>query len=165
MNAWPIRPPEERALLNPAFCSSLIWQAASGYLGPAQSALPFELSFLVLPIVLHQSTRQTLPRSSVTSIPSWLHDNALLRPTIADRARLLRPFTREAIVFGCTYGLLTMKGSDICASSQWKTRILSLKNSDSTEVKDCGRLANFLGKWFGQASSAPTVMAIFGVRP
>jgi hypothetical protein len=165
MNSWQTLPAEERALLNPAFCSSLLWQAANGFLATTQSSLPFEIAFLVLPIALHQRTREALPRTSATSIPTWLHDNARLRPTIANRARLLNPFTKEAIIFGCTYSMLSMKRGGISAANAWKAKVVKLKGSDSEEVRDCVRLANFLGKWFGRAGSAPTIMSIFGVRP
>ena len=31
MSQWTSRPAEERALLNPSFCSCLLWQASVGY--------------------------------------------------------------------------------------------------------------------------------------
>ena len=46
MSQWTSRPAEERALLNPSFCSSLLWQASVGYEGIANGPLPFDISFL-----------------------------------------------------------------------------------------------------------------------
>ena len=47
---------EVRAIQNPALGSVLIWRAASSYQKnhPAGSFLPLPLSFIVLPILLHE---------------------------------------------------------------------------------------------------------------
>ena len=63
---WSKRTREEHGLLNPSFCSILIWHAAFGHItGSAISAsLAFEEAFLVLPIVLHEETRRVLPKTT-----------------------------------------------------------------------------------------------------
>jgi hypothetical protein len=83
------RSAEERALLNPAFCSCLLWQAAVGYESTMKEPLPFDISFLVLPLVLHRATRESLPNSIRTSLATWLDENPLSRSQIADNARVL----------------------------------------------------------------------------
>ena len=57
MSQWTSRPTEERALLNPSFCSCLLWQASVGYGSAGHAPLPFDISFLVLPTVLHRETQ------------------------------------------------------------------------------------------------------------
>src|SRR5687768_16737803 len=126
MHLWPKRSSEERALLNPAFCSALVWQAASSHFKACGRGLPFELSFLLLPIVLSQTTRDSLPRGSTTSLPTWLHDNPLARPIVADRARLMQSFTRESLIFGGVHGLLTMLNGDVHAAKGWNPRVFAL---------------------------------------
>ena len=165
MTEWQKRPSEERALLNPAFCSALMWKASTGYACAADSVLPFDLAFLVLPIVLHRATRESLPTKSTSSLPAWLHDHPLSRPVIADRARLLRPFTKEALLFGGSHGLLHIDGKGVAARDGWAKRITSQLKELSEEVRDCAKRAEFVGKWFAKAGTSSTVMAIVGVKP
>jgi Family of unknown function (DUF6521) len=72
MTPWTERPIELANLLNPAFCGFLIRSAAASYKESKPEGMPFALAFLVLPLVLHVSTRKTLPRSVRTTLISWL---------------------------------------------------------------------------------------------
>jgi hypothetical protein len=85
MTAWGDRSHEERALLNPGFCANLLWHAARGYASDRDGALSFEESFLILPFVLHCETRETLPRSSRTSLAVWLTEYPLARGRVVNR--------------------------------------------------------------------------------
>lgn len=165
MTAWADRSHEERALLNPGFCANLLWQAASGYPSDGDGALSFEESFLVLPFVLHRETRETLPRSSRTSLAVWLDENPLARGRVASRARLLVPFTKEALTFGGVHGLIRLDGGRLRAEATWQRAVNRTLTESSDEVKGCAKRAAFIGKWFAQAGSAATVLALIGVRP
>jgi hypothetical protein len=165
MTAWADRSHEERALLNPGFCANLLWHAASGYTSDGESALSFEESFLVLPFVLHRETRETLPRSNRTSLAVWLNENPLARGRVASRARLLIPFTKEALMFGGVHGLIRLDRNRVQAEATWKRVVNQALAESSDEVKSCAKRAAFIGKWFAQAGSAATVLALIGVRP
>lgn len=165
MTPWMNRPAEERALLNPGFCGCLLWQAAAGYSSAANSPLPFDVAFLVLPTVLHRETRELLPKAVTTSLAVWLQDNPLNRSRIADRARTLVPFTKDAMMFGGAHGLLDLKDGAVAANSDWKKIIAGELKDSSDEVRICAKRAEFVGKWFAKAGSPDTVMAILGVRP
>lgn len=165
MTAWADRSHEERALLNPGFCANLLWHAANGYANGDESALSFEESFLVLPFVLHRETRETLPRSSRTSLAVWIDENPLARGRVASRARLLIPFTKEALMFGGVHGLIRIDGGRLRAEATWKRVVNQTLTESSDEVKSCAKRAAFIGKWFAQAGSAATVLALIGVRP
>jgi hypothetical protein len=123
MTGWADRSHEERALLNPGFCANLLWHAASGYANDSDSALSFEESFLVLPFVLHRETRETLPRSYATSLAVWLDEYPLARGRVASRARLLVPFTKEALMFGGVHGLIRLDGGRLRAEATWKRTV------------------------------------------
>ena len=154
MSEWTSRPAEERALLNPSFCSGLLWQASVGYESTVHAPLPFDISFLILPIVLHRETRESLPRTVRTSLAVWIDDNPLARLRVADRARALARFTKEAMMFGGLHGLLELKGSAIAANLDWKKRIDDdLKNS-TDEVRACAKRAEFVGKWLASSGSS-----------
>ncbi len=165
MKSWITRPPEERALLNPGFCSCLLWQAASGYQAAGQAPLPFDIAFLVLPIVLHRQTRESLPRATRTSLAVWINEHPLARSHVADRARMLLRFTKEAMIFGGMHALLDLNGVAVSANPQWKTRIAADLRTSTDEVRDCAKRAEFVGKWLAGSGSSGTVMAILGVRP
>lgn len=165
MNAWTSRPREERALLNPAFSASLVWHAARGYAGSCDGALSFEESFLVLPFVLHRGTRESLPRDTRTSLAVWLQTNPLAPGRITVRARMLVPYTKEALMFGGLHGFLKLDRGRVHAGSSW-TRATSLALSDSSdEVRTCASRAEFIGKWFAKTGNPSTVLALIGVRP
>lgn len=165
MTAWADRSHEERALLNPGFCANLLWHAARGYATESDVALSFEESFLVLPFVLHRETRETLPRSGRTSLAVWLDENPLARGRVASRARLLVPFTKEALTFGGVHGLIRLDGGRLRAEPTWQQAVNRTIKVSSDEVKGCANRAAFMGKWFAQAGSAATVLALIGVRP
>jgi hypothetical protein len=165
MSQWTSRPAEERALLNPSFCSCLLWQASVGYESATHAPLPFDISFLVLPTVLHRETRESLPKVVRTSLAVWINDNPLARSHIADRARTLVPFTKEAMMYGGLHGLFELKGSAIAANLEWKKRIAADLKDSTDEVRSCAQRAEFVGKWLASSGSSGTVMAILGVRP
>jgi len=144
----------------------MLWQAADGYAGSSGVLLPFEMSFLVLPIVLHRETRESLPKVVRTSLAVWIEQNPLARPRIGDRARALVRFTKEAIMYGGLHGLLEV-GSDggIGAKQEWKKRIAGDLKDSSDEVRLCAKRAAFVGRWLAGSGTPDTVMAILGVRP
>jgi hypothetical protein len=167
MKHWIERTREEQRLLNPSFCSVLLWYAAQGHAAGLDThpAMPFEETFLVLPMVMHRDIRDSLPRATTTSLAVWLSDHPLERATISDRARLLVPFTKEALRFGGAPGLLQFSHSALVANSDWKRKVTSVLGEASEEVRLCAKRAEFVGKWFAKAGNAETVLSIVGVRP
>lgn len=166
MIPWSQRTLEERRLLNPAFCAQLVWRAARGHVGVGNSALSLEEAFLVLPMVLHGEIRQSLPRDTRTSLAVWLETKPLARRWITAGARRLVPFTKEALMFGGMHGYIELVGSQVRAvEAQWAKLEMRLTNQASDEVRECAKRAEFVGKWLAQTGSAPTVLALLGVRP
>lgn len=164
MNSWASRAAEERALLNPAFCSCLLWQAATGYQSVANASLPFDVAFLVLPIVLHRRTRELLPKAVTTSLVVWLNENPLSQSYIADHALTLAPFTKDAMMFGGIHKLFNIKDGAIAPNGDWKKSLAADLRDSTDEVRYCEKRAEFVGKWLAKAGSPSTVMAILGVR-
>lgn len=165
MIKWSHRSQEERTLLNPSFCSILLWYAAYGYSLERNDALSFEESFLILPFVLHREMRENLPRSITTSLPVWLEKNTLARGKIISRARLLVPFTKEALLFGGQHGLIHLDNGKLHAIMKWQKSLNSVLKSASSEVRECAKRSEFTGKWFALSGTASTILSIIGVRP
>ncbi len=165
MTPWRDRSIEERNLLNPGFCATLLWHAAQGYASERNTPMAIELSFLVLPFVLHRETRESLPRTITTSLPTWLAEHPIIRTRLGERAATLRSFTREALVFGGTHGLLSLGQDGVRANADMKKRVNDGLKPTSDEVRDCAKRAEFLGRWLEKAGGTETVMALLGVRP
>jgi hypothetical protein len=165
MTAWVDRSIEERALLNPAFCSSLIWRFASVGGEHGQRVLTFAETYLVLPLILPKGSREALPRSTRTSLAVWLDENPSFQVTLAARTRVMVPFTKEALIFGGTRQLLQISTEAVRANTEWKRRASAALRQSSEETRACLRKAAFLGSWFIETGAANTVMALLGVRP
>lgn len=165
MTNWEHRSREEKALLNPSFCAMLLWHAATKYASPSAGALPFEESFLVLPFVLPEDVRDRLPRSTRTSLPVWIDKNPLLRVKVTSLARVLVPYTREALMFGGVYGFINIDNGRVCANPKWRKNVDRILRESSDEVRRCSMRAGFIGGWFSDTGNSATVFALMGVRP
>lgn len=164
-NSWLDQSNEERALLNPSFCATLLWLAASGYSTIDQKILSFEETFLVLPFCLHRETRGELPITSRTSFTYWLETHPLFRSKIATRAKNLVPFTKAGIVFGGNFELFSFNLTRIQPNPKWKRDIDAWLLNSSPEINECARKAQFIGKWLANAGTPQTIFALLGVRP
>lgn len=164
MKIWTERPREEAHLLNPAFCCIVISGACTGYQETIESGLPFPLTFMVLPIVLHKPTRTALPNSIRTSLPAWIQENASARVQFYERLMSLKPHTREAIAYGLQFDYFAFHGGKLRANIR-KNIINRALNLLEDEARECVLRARFLGKWFASVGSAETTMALWGIRP
>ncbi|MBN9687369.1 MULTISPECIES: three component ABC system middle component [unclassified Corallococcus] len=165
MISWRERSIEERNLLNPGFCATLLWHAARGYASDRSMPMAIELSFLVLPFVLHRETRESLPANIRTSLPIWLSEHPIIRTRLGERAATLRSFTKEALVFGGSHGLLSLAQNGVRANVEMKRRVTAALKSTSDEVRECANRAEFLGRWLEKAGGTETVLVLLGVRP
>lgn len=163
---------EEAALLNRSFCSILLWAAADGYSTESEAlseatppSLPYELSFLVLPVILHRLTREALPMRVSTSLGTWLSDRPLVVAQFGLRAKALFHYSRAALLFGLSYRLLLLDGGLVHAQLSSRNDLKKTIKGCTAEVGDCFKRAFFLGRWFARAGSPVTVMALWGVRP
>lgn len=165
MTSWENRPQEERALLNPAFCASLLWRAARARKVSSLRALAFEESFLVLPLILASSTRDLLPSRLSTSLPVWLENNPLEQRRLIQRSRILVPFTKTALLFASTRAFLRIEDGLVLAVEKWTPEIRRFERDATEEIRKCSQKADFVSKWFASAGDAATVLALMGTRP
>ncbi len=165
MTQWHERSREEQALLNPAFCSLLIWCAAKGYESVNPNGMSFEEAFLILPMILHRATRDTLPRNSRTSLATWISSNPLAQGQIATRSRALVNFTREGILFGGMQRVIRIENGRLLSNEDWLRPFTRSLGETSDEVRQCAQKAEFIGRWFALSGNSATVFALIGVRP
>lgn len=164
MLAWRERPKETANLFNPAFCGTVLLNAIASFLDEAEAPMPLALAYMPLPIVLHEATRNVLPRNKTTSLLVWLQRQPEVRLGFASRMRALIPCTREAIMFLHVYGRVAFDSSGRISRA---VSIRSLKplERQSEEFKATTTKATLVGKMLGKAGKPATIFAVWGVRP
>jgi len=166
MEFWPKRAVEEANLFNPAFCATLLAKAADEFAKKAGMPLPFALAFLVLPVVLHQGTREALPGSTITSLLPWIQDNREQLVDFAVRVQRLREITREAILFAAQHESLALtQQGDIVVGPKRKSVTERRTGLFTSEVRQCVDRAGFIGRWFAAAGTTATIYAAWGIAP
>jgi len=156
---WRTRSMEERALLNPAFCGELLHLSAAEY---GEPGLPFALSFLILPLVLHKKSRDALPSTIRTSIPTWLQRNPDVKIGFDQRVTNTVKVTREAMAFLMAHARLRIADGGLLHA---EGVIKHDHDPGSEEIKDCIAKARFVGRWLRRAGTPATVYALFSNRP
>jgi len=162
MKSWDQRPIEIASLLNPAFCSSILQHCIWKYQKETKNGLPYPVSFLILPLTLHQDTRNLMPERISSKLLIWVQDHPEILVNFSERVKHLIPITKEAILFGAN-------NSKIMISKNGELLTLNFipKNNeeDDQEIKDCYRKAMTLGNWFSTAGTSTMIFSIFGVSP
>jgi hypothetical protein len=163
MRPWPQRPIEIAHLFNPAFCALLLREGVVGFDEQGHSGMPYPLSFVLLPIVLHKFTRDALPVKVSTRMHPWLQDNQEARIGFAARCAAIATYTREAVLFASSAGLVVFSEDARILPARVKPRKLPWPN-DSESIT-CLRKARFLGRWMASAGGVATIFAMWGIRP
>jgi hypothetical protein len=155
-------PADAAALFNPAYCAAILHRVSTGYQSGGASGLPYPLAFLALPLVLHTASAERLPSSAKARLHNWLLGNPEVLVGLADRARSLAPFVREAIAFGLKARVVQFMEPDLLAAvksahvGKWEKRSYNVLTAKRAVV---------LGKLLSQIGEVPTVFMLFGVRP
>jgi hypothetical protein len=166
MLTWSERAVEEANLFNPAFCATLLAEATDNFTKKANRQFPFALSFLVLPIVLHQGTREELPLSTITSLLPWIQNNRAQLVEFPVRVMRLREITRESILFAVQHGTLTLtEQGDLAIGPKRLSATEKRTTLFTNEVRDCVARAGFIGRWFAAAGTTSTIFAAWGITP
>ena len=165
MLPWQVRPSEVANLLNPAFCTLLLYETISNFRQEhiTQAGLPYPLSLLVLPIILHKSTRETLPKTTAPAMSDWFQQNPYLIVGFAERVNQSIPFTKEALILG-----MQKKAFDVAKDGNLIPLFSSLPEVpvwlNNSEVITCRKCAGLLGRWFARSGSTSTIFRQLGIR-
>lgn len=160
---WDARPPEVANLLNAAFASLVIRSAIKEYAKTEGGGMPLSLTYLILPIVLHRETRESLPRTSRTRLHTWLQGNQMVAIGFATRAQRMVEYSREALLFGLQHGILTANGSARIQVA--KVRLRKYPRAEGSESGACLERAELVGRLFAATGDATTILSMWGVRP
>lgn len=159
---WEERPITVAHLLNPAFCGEIIRRFATEYIKAKgqNNSLPYQLVFLVLPMVLHKSIRESLPRTVGKNFFTWVEENQSLKMTFPDLVRRTVPYTKESIMFLSMYEIIKFNELGEIEVIE-KSKIIK----DIDEVTECFKKADLVGKWLANAGSSQSIFTNLGIKP
>jgi len=161
VKSWEKRPIEIAHLLNPAFCGELLRRSIRAHNSAGPRQFPFPLLFLVLPIVLHRGTRESITANTKEQMHVWLQNHQNARIGFAERAREIVPVTREAVAF-----LLQTEAIAVDDRAGVRlTRYVSRTIPVNQEITDCYKKAEIVGRWFARAGAPSAIYTMWGVRP
>lgn len=164
LTPWASRPVEIRNHLNPAFCALVLFEAVSEY-AKAGRAMDFELTFLVLPLLLDERTRNELPRDTRTPLALWVTRNPQLVADFPKRVRDLAPFTRQGLIWATSRHYLKFDGPSRFVSEKSEFRSTQFPADPFGEIGHIGSRAKFVGKWFAAAGPKEMIYMHFEIRP
>lgn len=160
MIIWDRRPIEIASLLNPAFCET-IRRCVDTYQQVGSQPFPFPLVYLILPIVLHKKTRETIVFQRQLHV--WLQSHEDVKIGFADRARQLLPITKEALLFLLQVGAIELDEQARISVISYRRRVP--QSQQEGEIRDCYKTADVIGRWFARAGNVTTIYALWGIRP
>jgi hypothetical protein len=162
MRDWASRPFEERNLFNPAFCAVVLAAAIREYERVSGKPMPYSLTLLVLPVCLHQASRDEIlekKRQSVLRVFALRPD---LLVDFAERARALVQYATEA--FALLASKDCIKVSDDGSISLLQRRV-SPQPLSTDDAERCRAAAVVLGRDFAQINDRVTVYTSLSIRP
>ena len=162
MKDWSSRPFEERNLFNPAFCAVVMAAAIREYERISGKPMPYSLILLVLPICLHQASREQILENKRLPVLRVFALRPDLLVDFAARARALVQYATEA------FALLASKGcirfvDDGCISLI--PRRVSRQPLSTDDAERCRAAAVVLGRDFARINDRVTVYTSLSIRP
>lgn len=165
-SAWDKRPPEEANLFNPAFCSALMYEFVRAYTKERSDGAPLPLLPVVFAAVLHSSTRQKLPGTTLTSLYEWIQRNNECLIGFPDRAIAVVPLIKEAIIFSVGHDVLKFStGYNIVLSEKKASFTPTFLEQSTSELNDIVARTRFLARWFVKSGSDSSILSSWGIKP
>jgi hypothetical protein len=151
-------------LLNPAFCGEVLRSAIMGYnfAGDENLDMPYTLTFLILPIVLHKRTREAMPINTRSYFHMWVESHEYLFIDFAERTRQLIPYCKEAILFLSSNNIITLNN---IAFKTFEKRRTNSKQENAKELNDIYKKSELLGKWFRLTGNEQTIYMFLKIQP
>lgn len=117
-----------------------------------------------MPISLHPTTRDRLPKTTTTSMYDWINRNQDLLIDYQVRSKNLVPYIKEALGL-----LLTNSSIEITRSGEIEVGKNKV-NFTPKLIAECTRdmsetivSTKMLGRWFAKAGSTSSIMATWGI--
>lgn len=160
---WENRNPIVANLFNPAFCGEIICTVIQSHNKHSTRRFPFALTFIILPILLHEETRKSLPKSTRTYFFVWVEENDHLLLNFPTRAKSMVRYTKEAIQFTMAYKKIRVNGDGELESDE--KRIKKKDNNEYEEFNEIIKKAEMLGKWLALTSDTKSIYSFLRIIP
>lgn len=161
LSEWDSRSPVVAAMLNPALFAAIFSAAAEEYERRAGKSMPWELVFIIAPLVLHRDTRAALPRTTASHLSAWIANHPTIHAGFPERAKAMVPHVREGLRFALREGGIDIEeGGLLRGSLPTKAR-----PANTGDVREIVKAAAFLGRWLTKIERSSTVYGYFGVTP
>ncbi len=162
MRAWKDRPIEIQNLLNPAFCGEVLRRSIIKYKTETNRSFPFELSFLVLPLILNKEIRTLIPTRGAKYFHSWVENNPKVKFGLSESIKRFSPYTKEAILFLSQqeHVKFEVDGSISILNSRRKS---ILNYEIETHPDNFYKKSEKLGQWFAKSLNTDHVFSTLGV--
>lgn len=158
---WSFRPEQTAALLNPATLAAVIAWCTRRYQNERESSMPWELSHIAVPLALHRSTREAMPKTVQTHFAAWVAGHTGVLTGFGPRARAFAPYVGEGLRHGLRTGILAIDNTGHL-SAAIPTKARPAKNSEQADIV---RAAGIAGVWFARAGAPANVFIQLGVKP
>lgn len=162
MRNWSSRPFEERNLFNPAFCAVVLAAAIREYERISGEPMPYSLTLLVLPICLHQNSREEILGNKRLSVLRVFALRPYLLVDFAERARSLVQYATEAFSLLASKGCITV--GDDGGISLIPRRVLN-QPLNTEDAEGCRAAAVILGRNFAQINDRVTIYTSLSISP
>lgn len=163
MSNWTSKPQEIKNLFNPAFCGWILFEVVKSFHSEKGEGMPTPLFFLILPLVLHKKTRESLPARKNSNLRLWTSENASIMIDFGTRAQRMKKISYLALSQMIVAKKLKIENSKIVPSGSLRG-VNSLK-SLSTEISEIQKKTLFMGKWLAHSGHVASIYTSFGVRP
>jgi hypothetical protein len=157
---WEERPLTVANLLNPAFCGEVIRRCITEYQKINSVGLPFQLAFLVLPIILNKQIRESLPKTSGKNFVAWIEENQIIKKDLPNIIKNIVPYSQESIMFLMMYEIIKIN-----ENGNFEVMTKSKPINEENEVTDCYKKSELLGKLFAKAETSQFIFINLGIKP
>ncbi|MFE2729244.1 three component ABC system middle component [Kitasatospora sp. NPDC059327] len=160
--AWGERPPLTSAMFNPALIACLLREAALVCSTHAAADMPWALSYLAIPLVLHRGTREALPaRPGAVQLAAWVvRKNPVLRAGFPAQAQAMVDPVRAGLRFALRHEVLELAEDRLRAPA----RRIREPGHAPVGLDEILKRARTAGGWLSTVDTV-TAFSLLGVAP
>lgn len=163
-SAWAMRPSEEARNFNPAFCAELVARTVGEFHKNRQKPLNIATAYLVVPLVLHPSTREALPGRASAAFGTWVAENGPILAEFPARAKRMQAVSREAVLFAIRHRVLRVHEGGLIPG-EMPIRLSARPAPSTDDVNSARAAAMLLGRWFAGQAMQSAILQGFGIAP
>lgn len=160
----PSRSTDIYALTNPALGAIILYTFLDGYFDEATDGAEMPILYLPMPFVLSSSILGTFSgTNSRTGFLVWVTRNPSITVNLARKIEQTASVTREGLLFGLRYGLITMLSNQKFVSNRENKPSTSRINALEGNIRTSLQNARRLGGWLGQLNSTSNAFHSLGI--